>query len=338
MKAFTRRRILKAIPLIAGIFGIPQLARSDEPLEKIIVMSMVNETGNKISHNDLTRIAQEFKPYMEELVARLSDKNGYPQTVKQIVQRSYPDYRFASQERAEPFVQLGKQLIGDALSYWQCDQLAIPSVSYTVPTREVKVTVDLPPFSEDKTVVVNILEKGGTRYETKAILHYPAGDLLLNFDLSLPVSGSSDREYAFSKEKGEIQLQATRKPALWMVGEEDLFSVYETPPHEVLHNQISTWTDRHLLESVRKLNPPQEQLHEAAMKLALPMLQAEETLVDGISAAWVMDYAQRHQWSLVPYYTSEASQRLALKLREKTPQTVIGSYIELGPLEFARTI
>ncbi|MBI2112094.1 hypothetical protein HYT52_00980 [Candidatus Woesearchaeota archaeon] len=338
-KTCTRRSFLKIASLGAGVLLAPALVLGDEPLEGIVHMSIIDQSEESIQEDDLNRIAQESMPYIKDLMGRFSEGNGYPRRVTQIVKRSFSDEQFSSREAAEPFIHLGKQLVADALSYWNCEQLAIPIVSYAVPERKAEIEVDYPPFSEDKTIVINLLGRSGIRYETGVVLHYAVGDLTLDLDLTIPVMGRSDRVCHFSKNGGAIYSSTRRKPVLWAIEEEDTSSVYETPVHEILHNQISVWTDKHILDGLRQLNPQPGNLQQAGMELATTLSEIEETLVDGISTAWLMKYAQQQGLPLVPtYHSSEASKRLALNVRERTPQAVIKSYVELGPQEFAKRL
>ena len=338
-KTCTRRSFLRIASLSAGVLLAPALVLGDEPLEETVQMSIMDQSGERIKKDDLSHLAQKSMPYIQALMGRFSEGNGYPKRVTQVVKRAFSDEQFSSREAAEPFIQLGKQLVADALSYWGCEQLAIPRVLYAVPERKEEINVDYPPFSEDNTIVINLLGRSGTRYETGVVFHYAVGDLTLDLDLTIPVMGRSNRVCHLSRNGGVIYSSIRRKPVLWAIGEEDQFSLYETPAHEVLHNLISVWTDKHLLESLRQLNPQPDNLQQAGGDLATILVGIEETFVDSISTAWLMKYAQQQGLPLVPtYHSSEASKRLALNVRERTPQAVIKSYVELGPQEFSKRL
>ena len=338
----TRRRTLELMVAAFVALGTPAFAeyntkskRSAKGKDNTMFMSVVNQSGEHISDQELERLVGESSSPIQEQLANSFMRYGNPKKITQVVNRTYSHYLLLSPEKADAMIQLGQTLVTDALAYWNCDLLARPIVSYTIPSREEDFLKTLGPFSEDKRVIIHLIERGGRRFETKVYVEYAQKEVVLNLDLTLPNAGESDRVYDLAREGTTIQLNSRRNTTLWMADQSNVFSFYETPPHEVLHSQISVWTDRYFLDRLRHMKiQPDLLLEKGTVVVARELIDIEEMLVDAISTAWAKSYTQRQGISSSPHYASQKSEELALRVENETPQALIKLYAEEGPLQF----
>jgi hypothetical protein len=148
--------------------------------------------------------------------------------------------------------------------------------------------------------------------------------------------GNSNRIHDVSQSEGSIKISSRRSPISWAIEGQDEFSLYETLPHEVLHNQISVWTEHHLSKYLTELasNVSVTDLESEFRSIETEFVLYEEILVDCISTAWLIDYSEREGLDLTPKFVVPETERMVEVVGRIGPQKLIEIYADKGPKHF----
>ncbi len=316
-----------------------------------ISFSVENMTGKEVSEEIIHQIGNKTAPYVDGIVNRLYPQYGVPLKITQTLDDFFKNNEFLdSREEGYRFIRISKECIADALAFWESGLLKEPNVIYNVPLNADELAKDKQAaFTEDNRTIINIVKSRGTKYKTKVVLEYKKRIPMINnhkeyikFDFVLPTPGEFERTFQVISMVNGRRLNIIRKPIYWSVGENarknDAFSFYETPPHEILHHQMSGWTNKYMMEGFKLGNRSEDEILDEVTKLHEEFGRYEEILVDAICTAWTIQYSKKKGLNLEPFYRSPETKNLVPKVNELTPQKLIEIYVNKGPRYFYNNI
>jgi hypothetical protein len=299
---------------------------------------IVNNSDHHISRDTLQRIADNSIPALRQYLDDLTQQYGTPSRITQSVNDLEEDQTLLeSRVEANRLIQDVRPQLSDALNFWSSDRLAQPDVNYNVPlTADEVISSSKSSFALDNQIDVNVLGSVGILYLTTIELDYDGDIVDMYLNISDSGLGNSNRIHDVSQSEGSIKISSRRSPISWAIEGQDEFSLYETLPHEVLHNQISVWTEHHLSKYLTELasNVSVTDLESEFRSIETEFVLYEEILVDCISTAWLIDYSEREGLDLTPKFVVPETERMVEVVGRIGPQKLIEIYADKGPKHF----
>jgi len=325
----TRRDFIGMVAATAGLVGwtfSPEQATIPHNIESKLGYNLLPKTIEMITSSASTK----FNDFMESNF----DKHGWPIEINQTITHTelsitpVKDHRYAQSMKSTAL-----KAIPDALNFWQSYYLRPPNYSLHIPVSKIDFdsTVMLP-FKNNQSVPMHIVDETRYFYHSEADLVYRNGTKVsYQFKVSKVNKGEQHREYFINNGI----LTASRTAVFWNI-KSRAQNLMETPPHEILHLQLSEYTDSALIKELNSHETPDSAKYNTLIvELTQEYINMEQFIVEMISEAWLDDYSRR--LSIPPIALagpSMAGARNEIVYRE-TPQKLIEFYCTQGPRAFS---
>lgn len=209
-------------------------------------------------------------------------------SVKKYIQQSFlvePDSKYA-----QSIMNLSRNALDHALIFWDSPYLYKPNISFFVPMSED----DVPMRSSIDRVDINLCYSFKSRDIVLVNFDYNGRTATFEYVSESTGAGEQTRKATFRVLEKEIALETEESsPVLVSLSSEPVYIV-ETPPVEVLHHQLQTYTHRNMYAELNRIprNPDGSVSEDSIVYGVNRWIKFEEILAHAIIKLWLEEYNQ----------------------------------------------